>query len=282
MLSFTQSVKNMYHILFVIDFFPPHKGGVETVFDNVTQRLLAKGYKVTVLTTRHDKQLPPQETNKNLTIYRVGSTRINFLRYAFRKGQQLLREDKSIDFIHTSTYGGAIPAALLAKRFGKKVIITVHEIFGKLWYRYKKRTAWLYHWFEKMIFRCHYDAYLCVSRYTCNMLRVVYGVTDAKLHIVYNGIDDAWNPENIDQNAVATWKQQLGTEGKFTALYYGHAGISKGIDYLVEALPAMFERVPNFRFVIVLLPSRRRDTIIKRLREITIQLHHPKKEHAIE
>jgi len=49
--------------------------------------------------------------------------------WAFWKGIKILRKHKDISLIHTSTYGGAIPASLLGKFFHKRVILTVHEIF---------------------------------------------------------------------------------------------------------------------------------------------------------
>ncbi|MEI7558459.1 MAG: hypothetical protein WCJ45_06805 [bacterium] len=48
---------------------------------------------------------------------------------ALRKGIRIMRHHKDISVIHTSTYGGAIPGSLLGKLFGKRVVLTVHEIF---------------------------------------------------------------------------------------------------------------------------------------------------------
>jgi hypothetical protein len=57
--------------------------------------------------------------------------------WALYKGIKILRTHRDISLIHTSTYGGAIPASILGKLFHKRVILTVHEIFGKLWKHYK-------------------------------------------------------------------------------------------------------------------------------------------------
>jgi len=131
----------MYHILLIVDFFPPHRGGIETVFENIVQRLTQANHRITVVTTRYDPSLPQKETQGKVTIHRTGSSRLSFLWYAYQKGKEILQTDPSIDIIHTSTYGGAIPAAWLAHRYHKKILITVHEIFGKLRYRYKGRIA---------------------------------------------------------------------------------------------------------------------------------------------
>jgi len=257
------------HILLIIDFFPPHRGGVETVFDNITRRLIQRWHQITVVTTRHEKALAQKEIRKKLTIYRVGSTRKNFLRHSYHKANEILKNDKTIDYIHSSTYGAAIPASLLAKKYQKKVILTVHEIFGKLRYRYKgKRSGRLYLLFEKLIFALSYDFYHCVSCYTANSLRVYYGIDDSKIHIIKNGIDDQRSSSTISQEKKDDRQKRLSMTGKYTILYYGHAGKSKGLDFLIEALPQIYQKVPNIQFIANLIPSKRTNQAIKRIEEI--------------
>ena len=65
-----------------------------------------------------------------IEIYRAGRNRISFMRKAIQIGNKIFSDKKSdIDIIHASTYGAAIPASILAKKFNKKTILTVHEIF---------------------------------------------------------------------------------------------------------------------------------------------------------
>jgi len=99
--------------------------------------LSAKGYRISILTSRFDRKLPIHEKNDNIHVYRIGKGRIGFMFWGFIKGVAILKKHKDIAIIHTSTYSGAIPASLLGKLFGKKVILTVHEIFGKLRKHYK-------------------------------------------------------------------------------------------------------------------------------------------------
>jgi len=56
--------------------------------------------------------------------------------------------------------------------------------------------------------------------------------------------------------------------GKYTILYYGHAGKSKGLDFLIEALPQIYQKVPNIQFIANLIPSKRTNQAIKRIEEI--------------
>jgi glycosyltransferase involved in cell wall biosynthesis len=177
----------MPHILFILDYYLPHRGGVETVFEQVISKLLKKWYKITLLTSHFDIKLPVFEQQWNLSIYRVWSGRFWFLFAAIFKWISVLRKSPDIKNIHASTYGSAIQASILWKLFHKRVILTVHEVFGKLWYVYKWFwKGFLYLSFERLLFCFAYDKYHCVSRYTMNSLRLLYGVSDHKLHLIYN------------------------------------------------------------------------------------------------
>ena len=48
-------------LLYVLDYYLPHKGGVETVFEQIIGRSLQEGYEVIVLTSHYDPQLPKEE-----------------------------------------------------------------------------------------------------------------------------------------------------------------------------------------------------------------------------
>ena len=50
-------------------------------------------------------------------------------------------------------------------------------------------------------------------------------------------------------------------------MYYGHAGISIGLDFLVEALPVLEEKFPELHYVFNLIPSKRTATLKQRILE---------------
>lgn len=49
-------------------------------------------------------------------------------------------------------------------------------------------------------------------------------------------------------------------------LYYGHSGVSKGVDYLIEAIPEILEQNPNSILIFNLIPAKRDSEIKKRIR----------------
>ena len=250
-------------ILYLLDYYLPHAWGVETVFEQIISRSVEKGYKVIVLTSLYDPKLKKLEKENNLKIIRTGRWRKSFIRSGFWTGRKLLKREK-IDFIHTSTYWGAIPASLLGMLFKKKVLITVHEIFGQLWKQYKPwRSARIYQVFEWLIFQLPYSIYHCVSLYTLNSLRIAYWIADEKLRLIYNWVDhNFWDRSKVltDEKNIIREKYQLWTY--FSLLYFWHTGISKGIDTLLEAVPELLAQSEDLQLIFNFIPAQR-DTEIK-------------------
>lgn len=256
----------MKSILFVLDYYLPHRWWVENVFENIILRLLKKWYKIIVLTSHYDKNLEKYEKNWEIEIYRVWKSRIWFMIGAINLWKKILNK-KNIDVIHASTYGWAIPASILWKKFNKKVILTVHEVFGKLWFKYKW-ILWglIYKIFERTIFKFKYDKYHCVSQNTKNDLLKYYNVDEKKSIVIHNWVDhDFWDPKNVESREIFEWRKKYSWEDKFVFLYFGHAGKSKGIDYLIQALPEIL-KIDNIIMVFNIIESKRTKKILEKLR----------------
>ena len=171
----------------------------------------------------------------------------------------MLKKEKTIELIHSSTYTSAIPASILGRLFKKKRILTVHEIFGKLRKRFKPQTSRrIYQLFEWLSFTFKHEAYHCVSLYTLNSIRLYYGIPDEKLHLIYNGVDtEFWDAMKVDKNRIKERKEKYGREGKYIMLYYGHSGVSKGVDYLIEAIPDIMKNNPDGMLIFNLISAKR-------------------------
>ncbi len=246
------------HVLFVLDYYTPHRGWAETVFEHITHRLLARGYTITVLTSRFFPHLSVSESLDGVTVYRTWKGRFSFLFSAAWLWCKLCRT-RSIDFIHTSTYWWAIPAWIIGLFTRKKVVLTVHEVFGDLRSVYKQwPKSLLYRWFEWFIFVFRYTAYHVVSTYTLNSIRCLYHVPDKLIRLVYNGVDsDFWDIKKVSKKTLKDWRKKYGRGDRFVFLYYWHSGKSKGLDYLIEALPAIFAQYPDILFVCNLIHAKR-------------------------
>jgi len=257
-------------ILIVAEYYAPHIGGVETFFQHLAEGLAAKGVEVSVVTCR----IPGTATDETLNGVRIHRVRLPQvgLRYWFTLFAvfPIWRRAAACDVIHTTTYNAAFPAWLVARLRGKKSIITVHEIWGDLWFRaikINRLSAWLHWLFERFVVRLPFDAYVGDSDYSCESIRTIHG---SRKHIqrVYLGIDYRFfNPSNYDS---AKEKERLNLGTGFTYLYYGRTGWAKGVDSLIKAVPTITKAVSGARCVLLLSrdpiqPFRAVEETIKRL-----------------
>ena len=261
-------------ILFLLDYYSPHRWWIENVFEHLINWLLEKWYKITLITSRFDSELKNQEKVWNLTIYRVWKWRKWFFFKWFMKAYEVLRKNKNIKIIHSSSYTSAIPASILSKLFHKKSIATIHEIFGKLRKELKPRySRWIFELFEWLMIKFPHDIYHCVSLYTLNSLRIKWWISDKKLHLVYNGVDnDFWDMKKVKKSEIDEWKNKYWWNDSYLISYYGHAWKTKWIDLLVEAIPQILKENPDSKLLFNIIPSKRSDDIVERINFISKQL----------
>ncbi len=73
------------------------------------------------------------------------------------------------------------------------------------------------------------------------MLETIYGVAPEKIDLIPHGVIDM---PFIDSNF---YKDVFGVEGKTVLLTFGLLSPNKGIEHVIEALPAILERHPERR-----------------------------------
>lgn len=220
-------------ILMVLEFFKPHLGGVETLFDHLAQELSKAGHQVTILTSNHTGQLPPFEKVDGISIHRIKVTsRYLFTWKAFIPAFQLAKE---ADLVHTTSYNAALPAFFAAALNRKKSVITFHEVWGHLWFQLpfsNKLSAVFHALFEKILLLLPFNLFVAVSHATKKRLRE-NGVASSKIKVVYNGLSYSAEP------LVSKSHNQVYT-------YFGRLGISKGLDLLLPASIPFLKENPNF------------------------------------
>ena len=112
-----------------------------------------------------------------------------------------------------------------------------------------------------------------MSLYTLNSLRLVYGISDEKLFLAYNGVDyDFWDREKVSQEEAQMVIKKFGLENKWNVLYFGHTGISKGIDDLVDAIPGFLEINENVQLIFNFIPAQREAVIKKKIQALLTHL----------
>lgn len=78
-----------------------------------------------------------------------------------------------------------------------------------------------------------------------DLLEKIYGVSSGKIDLIPHGVPDV---QFIDP---AFHKDQFGVEGKTVLLTFGLLSPNKGIENVIEALPAILERHPNLVYIVL-------------------------------
>jgi glycosyltransferase involved in cell wall biosynthesis len=237
-------------ILFVVENYYPHIGGVEAVFKNLTEGLAKKGHKVVVV-THQLKGTKKFEIVKGIKIHRVScfGSRYLFSFFSIPKAVKLARE---ADIIHTTTFNGALPAWIAAKLTGKKVVLTVHEVWINLWSKLAD-MSWLgkilHDFSERLIYLLRYDYYVAVSNSTKNQL-IRIGIPEKKVSVVYNALD-YWhfNPRKYSREKI---RRKYKLDKSFVYMTYGRPGVSKGIEYVIKAAATIKEKIHGSKLMLIL------------------------------
>lgn len=194
---------------------------------------------------------------------RVGSTRVNFQWHVIMKALSFIKQAKDVDLIHGTTFFGIIPSRLISKVSGIKSVLTVHEVYGRLWFLFAWRLGiinYTYEWLLINILR--FDQYVCPSNYTKNCLRVAYGISDDKLRTVHLGLEYEFrDPEKCNTENMQALKKQYELEGKYIGLYFGRLGLAKGFDTVLQSVKDIIKQYPDYIQVFI-APKRQPASIL--------------------
>lgn len=239
-------------IAFVVEYYHPHVGGLEVMFQHLAEGMVSLGHDVTVWTSSLPGS-PAREVSNGVCIQRIRlpsfGTRYWF---TFVAPFVLLRALRRCDIVHTTTYNAALPAWICAKVNGKRSVLTVHEVWGKLWFRLRGMPPLpsMIHWlFEQIVLRFPFDAYVGISASTTRAIKQIYPVKRRVVRI-YHGIDyDFFERSKYDGSRV---RQRLGLGSSFSYLYYGRPGWAKGIESLLDAVPLVTRQLPDAKLLLLL------------------------------
>ena len=236
-------------IVFVLENYTPHIGGVEIVFKNLSEGLAKLGHDASIVTHRL-KGTKKFEVINGVKVYRVDSFHSRYW-FTFLSIPRVLKLAKKADLIHTTTFNGAFPAWFVAKLLGKKCIITIHEVWVRKWDKLTEMgwlNAKIHNLLERFIYLLNFDEYVCVSKSTQEQLLDV-GISEKNTAVIYNGVDYThWNPGKFDGKKI---REKLGLKRNFVYLFSGRPGISKGLEYLIKAVPLISKKIPNAKLLAI-------------------------------
>jgi glycosyltransferase involved in cell wall biosynthesis len=218
----------------------------------LAKRLVKDWYQVTVITNQFEHGLAVEELREGIQIIRTWSNRFLFQFGSIWKAWKIIRKNK-IDVIHGSSLYSIIPTRFISKISWIKSFVTVHEVYGKLRLKLFGIRGLVYYLYECLCFRLFsFDYFACVSRYTLNSVRLLYGIPDSKLKMIYNGMDYEFrNPEMLNPKTVSTLRNLHELGGKYVWLFYGRWGKVKGLQDVLEAYDIIRDSIPNFVLLVI-------------------------------
>ena len=240
-------------LLFILENYYPNIGGVETLFKSLCENLVKKGFTVTVLTNRFSDDLLKEEVINGVQIIRLPFK--NRYLFTFFSVFHCLKYARRHDLIHTTSYNACFPAFFAGLFTRKRVIITFHEVWGKLWFKlpfFGKSTLLLHYLYEYFILKLPFYKFIAVSNYTVDSLKAA-GISEKKIVKIYNGI-------NYDEFVTSAPKTLVKNE-VYTFCFFARLGLSKGIDLLIGAVALLAQKNLNFRINLI-LPKEPADVLI--------------------
>lgn len=234
-------------IVFILEYYHPHIGGVESLFKQLIDRLASQGNQIIVITNRYDSRLQKIEKHPNLVIRRYRF--FNRYLFTFLAWIPLLKYARGASLIHTTSFNAAIPARIAAKMYKLRSVITFHELWGNLWFELPQMnpiSARLHYLFEKLISRFRFDRYIAVSDYTAASLSAA-GIEPERIARIYNG---------IDYSRFEKYSWTGGPGDVYSFLFFGRISYSKGVDLLLDAIRILIDKkISAFRLTLAIPAS---------------------------
>jgi glycosyltransferase involved in cell wall biosynthesis/SAM-dependent methyltransferase len=233
------------NILVTLTYYHPHWTGLTAYAKRLAEGLAARGHRVTVLTSQHNKDLPLDETIGGVRVVRVPSVaRISRTVIMPSYPATLARLLAEHDLVHVHT---PMPETLLvaatARALGKASLIT-HQ-----------GDVVMPSGITNQSIQLAMDTTMTQGMRLASRVVVHsadYGRHSTFLAPIAHKLDAIYPPADLpppDLAAVAAWKQELGLSNKKIVGFAGRFVSEKGFDYLLQAIPLVHAAVPEAHFV---------------------------------
>ena len=202
----------------------PYIGGVETHVEEISKRLVRKGFDVEVLTTDSSGRLASECILNGVKVRRFRCWAPNDTYYFSRSLRiYLTRHSDSYDLVHAHHYS-ALPAFYTAQtKNTNRLVFTPHYHGGGSTF-FRNLLYIPYKILGGKIFK-KADRIICVSNYEKTLVMDNFRVEEEKISVIPNGL-------NIDEFKDISRKRK----DYKTILYVGRLEKHKGLNYVIEAL----------------------------------------------
>jgi len=235
--------------------YPPVvEGGLARHVRKLSEALVAQGVEVHVLTRGE----PEREVRARVHVHRVPEPAWprdldRFLAWVQAMNDDMLRvgselvDELEFDLVHGHDWLVARAGSALADRAGVPFLTTIHAT------EHGRHQGWVHkppqstiHATERWMAR-RADAIVCCSHYMRGHIADVFGVDEAGVTVIPNGIDPGDLQPLGDLEAL---RAKYAAPDERLLLLVGRLVYEKGFQFALDALPAVIRRVPNLRFLV--------------------------------
>ena len=234
------------NILFTSPTYHPHKGGAESLIEDLACDYVKKGHRVTVLTSRSPRSLPASENRDGVDIHRLvyPPQTVKTLKQAFlviihslSVSVKLLRfiKRRKIDIVCIGLVGiDSFFVLVLNYLLRFKLVVYIHGGEIRSYIKVSRLIRWT---FKKCLHHCH-AAIVVSDKLKDETVAVVPSVKD-KIYVIPNGVD------------LKKIREQEGYDHpRDYLLYAGRLHPVKGVDTLINAFHRVSDQVPGLDLLI--------------------------------
>lgn len=233
-------------ILIALTYYRPHISGLTIYVERLAGALAARGHRVTVLTSRYDRRLPPRETRDGVEVIRpYVVARISkgaiMPTFALRAAQLALASD--VLSLHLPQPDAALAAAL-GRLFARPVVLTYHSDV--------LLPPSPVNWLAGRVVNVtnHISARLAqrIVAYTDDFAR--HSPLLSRYHDKVRVIPPPVALPPAAPTEVSAFRARLGINSDSPVIGLAvRLAAEKGVEYLLEALPLIMEKYPGVRVI---------------------------------
>ncbi len=234
-------------ILFVLTYYRPHWTGLTQYAARLAEGLAADGHFVEVLCSRHSSDLPLRENIKGVRVYRLRYL-FKFLRSVIMPGLPLALWRKIKDAEAVVVYlpfQEAFLAALMCKILGKRLFL-VHNgdlVLPKEGGLFNRLVEKIYYWTTAFSINLAQAIIVQTGDYSENSPLL------SRFRNKWKVILPLYEIPEISAQEVKRFVEENNLKGKILIGFSGRFVEEKGVDFLLEAIPAVIEKIPLAHFI---------------------------------
>ncbi len=236
--------------------YPPRVvGGLSRVVYDLSHRLIKDGHEVTVITYK-DGDLPYEENDKGVKVYRIDNYMINpnnFIEWIMQmnfamvaKANQIITEQGKFDIIHAHDWLVAYASKALKESFNIPIVATIHATeagrnsgIHDETQRYINDTEWMLTYESTEV--------IVNSNYMKNELQRLFGLPFEKINVVPNGVNlNAFIGVERDYE----FRRRYAMDNEKIILFMGRLVYEKGVQHLIAAMPKILNGYHDTKLVI--------------------------------